>query len=67
MINTPMIDRETYRKMKKMSREEMQAFLVRYADSLLEDKDERTILTFLFLRRSLKLSKGSAKSELILL
>ena len=43
MLNTPMIDRETYRKIRKMSREEMQAFLVRYADGLLENKDERTI------------------------
>lgn len=41
--NTPMIDRETYRKIKKMSREEIQAFLMRYADTLLEDKDECTI------------------------
>ena len=28
------IDRDTYRKIKKMSREEMQAFLMRYADGL---------------------------------
>lgn len=29
-----MIDRDTYRKIKKMSREEMQALLMRYADGL---------------------------------
>lgn len=28
------IDRETYRAIKKMSREEMQAFLVRYANNI---------------------------------
>lgn len=32
-----MIDRDTYRTIKKMSREELQAFLMRYADSLRED------------------------------
>lgn len=32
-----MIDRDTYRTIKKMSREELQAFLIRYADSLRED------------------------------
>lgn len=36
------IDRETYRKIKKMSREELQAFLMRYAEGLLED-NEKTV------------------------
>lgn len=36
-MNQPMIDRDTYRTIKKMSREELQAFLVRYADSLREN------------------------------
>lgn len=31
------IDRDTYRTIKTMSREELQAFLIRYADSLRED------------------------------
>lgn len=31
------IDRDTFRTIKKMSREELQAFLIRYADSLRED------------------------------
>lgn len=34
------IDRETYRKIKKMGREELQAFLIRYAEGLLEDNDK---------------------------
>lgn len=37
MPKEPMIDRDTYRTIKKMSREELQAFLIRYADSLRED------------------------------
>jgi len=36
------IDRDTYRAIKKMSREELQAFLMRYADGLLE-KDGKSI------------------------
>ena len=36
------IDRDTYRAIKKMSREELQAFLMRYADGLLE-KDGKSV------------------------
>ena len=35
--NTPIIDRDTYRKIKKMSREELQGFLMRYAENLTKD------------------------------
>lgn len=37
MPKEPMIDRDIYRTIKKMSREELQACLIRYADSLRED------------------------------
>lgn len=33
-MSQPIIDRDTYRKIKKMSREELQAFLMRYAEGL---------------------------------
>ena len=36
MAEQMIIDRDTYRAIKKMSREELQAFLMRYADGLLE-------------------------------
>ncbi len=36
-MSHPMIDRDAYRTIKKMSREELQAFLMRYADGLRED------------------------------
>lgn len=36
MPEQKIIDRDTYRVIKKMSREELQAFLMRYADGLLE-------------------------------
>lgn len=35
--NTPIIDRDTYRSIKKMSREELQGFLMRYAENLTKD------------------------------
>lgn len=40
-MSDTIIDRDTYRSIKKMSREEIQAFLVRYADEL--RKEEPTI------------------------
>jgi 3-methyladenine DNA glycosylase/8-oxoguanine DNA glycosylase len=42
MPEKQIIDRDTYRAIKKMSREELQAFLMRYADGLLE-KDGKSI------------------------
>lgn len=35
--NTPIIDRDTYHSIKKMSREELQAFLMRCAENLTKD------------------------------
>ena len=42
MAEQKIIDRDTYRAIKKMSREELQAFLMRYTDGLLE-KDGKSI------------------------
>ncbi len=42
MPEQKIIDRDTYRSIKKMSREELQGFLLRYADGLME-KDNKTI------------------------
>ena len=42
MLEKQIIDRDTYRAIKKMSREELQSFLMRYADGLLE-KDSKSI------------------------
>ena len=42
MLKQKIIDRDTYRAIKKMSREELQAFLMLYADGLLE-KDGKSI------------------------
>ncbi len=43
MSDNAILDRETYRKIKKMSREEMHNFLMRYADGLMADEDNKTI------------------------
>ena len=37
MSTEPIIDRDTYRSIKKMSREELQGFLMRYAENLTKD------------------------------
>ncbi len=50
------IDRDTYRAIKKMSREELQAFLMRYADGLLE-KDGKSI-DLREVEKDLRLIKG---------
>ena len=42
MPEKQIIDRDTYRSIKKMSRDELQGFLLRYADGLME-KDNKTI------------------------
>ena len=42
MSKQRIIDRDTYRAIKKMSREELQSFLIRYANGLLEN-DGKTI------------------------
>ena len=42
MAKLKIIDRDTYRAIKKMSCEELQAFLMRYTDGLLE-KDGKSI------------------------
>lgn len=40
MPEQKIIDRDTYRSIKKMSREEMQAFTTNYANSLLENDNK---------------------------
>ena len=37
MSTEPIIDRDTYRSIKKMSREELHAFIMRYAENLTND------------------------------
>lgn len=48
MSDNPVLDRETYRKIKKMSREEIHNFLMRYADGLLADGITRLLIFLLW-------------------
>jgi hypothetical protein len=56
MAEQKIIDRDTYRAIKKMSREELQAFLMRYANGLLEN-DGKTI-DLREVEKDLRLIKG---------
>ena len=52
------LDRETYRSIKKMSREEMENFLMRYSESLLEDNGQTKTLDLPALQDDLRQIKG---------
>lgn len=53
--NTPIIDRDTYRSIKKMSREELQGFLMRYAENLTKDSP---VIDLQILEQDIKSIKG---------
>ena len=55
MTEKTIIDRDTYRTIKKMSREELQAFLMRYADGL---RDDAPTLDLRELEKDIKGVKG---------
>lgn len=52
------LDRDTYRSIKKMSREEMENFLMRYSESLLEDNGQTKTLDLPALQDDLRQIKG---------
>ena len=62
MSEQRIIDRDTYRAIKKMSREEMQAFLMRYAEGLLEDNDR--VLDLREVEKDLRQIKGIGEKRL---
>lgn len=62
MAEQRMIDRDTYRSIKKMSREELQAFLMRYAEGLLEDNDR--VLDLREVEKDLRQIKGIGEKRL---
>lgn len=59
--NPSIIDRDTYRSIKKMSREEMNAFLLRYAENLSKDGSHTIDLSVLELE--IKSIKGIGKKR----
>lgn len=54
-MNQPMIDRDTYRSIKKMSREELNAFLIRYAENL---SDSSPTIDLLEVEKDVRSIKG---------
>ncbi len=62
MAKQKSIDRDTYRSIKKMSREELQAFLMRYAGGLLEN-DGKTI-DLREVKKNLRQIKGIGEKRL---
>lgn len=59
--NTPIIDRKTYRSIKKMSHEELQSFLIRYAENLTKDSP---VIDLRELEAELKTVKGIGEKRL---
>lgn len=55
MPTKPMLDRDTYRAIKKMSRDEMQAFLMRYAEGL---RDGTTTIELRYVEKDIKSIRG---------
>ncbi len=55
------IDRDTYRSIKKISREEMNAFLLRYADNL--SKDDSNTIDLSALEQEIKSIKGISEKR----
>ena len=54
-MSVKIIDRDTYRSIKKMSREELQGFLMRYAENLTKDSP---VIDLQKLEQDIKLIKG---------
>ena len=59
--NTSIIDRDTYRSIKKMSREELQGFLMRYAENLTKDSP---VIDLQKLEQDIKSIKGIGEKRL---
>ena len=57
-----MIDRETYRSIKRMSREQLMDFLERYANHMIENKDK--IIDLRLLEHELSKINGIGKKRL---
>ncbi len=61
MSTEPIIDRDTYRSIKKMSREELQGFLMRYAENLTKDSP---VIDLQKLEQDIKSIKGIGEKRL---
>ena len=64
MADKEIIDRETYKKIKKMNREELTKFILKYGDELLEQQGIKTTLDLTDLEGRLSKISGIGSKRL---
>ena len=64
MTDKEIIDRETYKKIKKMNREELTKFILKYGDELLEQQGVKTTLDLTALEERLSKINGIGSKRL---
>ena len=64
MADKEIIDRETYKKIKKMNREELTKFILKYGDELLEQQGVKTTLDLNALEERLSKINGIGSKRL---
>ena len=64
MAEKEIIDRETYKKIKKMNREELTKFILKYGDELLEQQGVKTTLDLTALEERLSKINGIGSKRL---
>ena len=64
MADKEIIDRETYKKIKKMNREELTKFILKYGDELLEQQGVKTTLDLTALEERLSKINGIGSKRL---
>ena len=64
MADKEIIDRDTYKKIKKMNREELTKFILKYGDELLEQQGVKTTLDLTALEERLSKINGIGSKRL---
>lgn len=64
MADKEIIDRETYKKIKKMNREELTKFILKYGDELLEQQGVKSTLDLTVLEERLSKINGIGSKRL---
>ena len=64
MVNKEIIDRDTYKSIKKMNREELTKFILKYGDELLEQQGVKSTLDLTVLEERLSKINGIGSKRL---
>ena len=64
MANKEIIDRDTYKSIKKMNREELTRFILKYGDELLEQQGDKSSLDLTVLEERLSKINGIGSKRL---